>query len=116
MALSKLSTATPDIPEKPHQPLTLTFPKREFGKYRESRSFQATVQQHQWVHYEEVFCHYKEKKLTRALIHIASPKMFSGVVFAEHLLRLCDNLDYGNFKLTSQVARNKGSVFRCQNP
>ena len=35
MALSKLSTArlpTSEIPEKPHQPLTLCFPKREFSK------------------------------------------------------------------------------------
>ena len=29
---SKLSTAMPEIPEKPHQPLTLSFPEREFSK------------------------------------------------------------------------------------
>ena len=78
MSLSKLSTtATPDIPEKPHQPLSLVFPKREFGKKQiVKRSFQATwFKQHQWLHYDEerdlAFCHtcikaYREKKLTSA--------------------------------------------------
>jgi len=28
----RLSTARPEIPEKPHQPLTLCFPEREFSK------------------------------------------------------------------------------------
>ena len=78
MALSKLSTArlpTPEIPEKPHQPLTLCFPKREFGKKQVvKRSFQSSwFKQYRWIHYDEeqdlVFCHtcvkaYKEKKLT----------------------------------------------------
>ena len=50
MLLSKFSTAAPNIPEKPHQPLTLVFPKKRIV----NRTFQATWHKlHQWLHYDE---------------------------------------------------------------
>lgn len=76
MSLSKFRAefSTPDIAEKPHQPMNFTFPKREFGKkIVKKSSFQSSwFKRYTWLHYDEerdvAFCHtcvkaYKEKKI-----------------------------------------------------
>ena len=79
MAPSKYASAlvmlpTHSIGEKPHQPLSFKFPKREYGKKTVvKRSFQAQwFKRWSWLHYDEdrdvVFCFtcvkaYLEKKL-----------------------------------------------------
>ena len=77
MSLSKYFQAklpTPSVAEKPHQPLSFKFPKREFGKKSVvKRSFQPQwFARWKWLHYDEerdlAFCFtcvkaYKENKL-----------------------------------------------------
>ena len=70
-----MATASfPDIPSAPHQPRSITFPKRSFGKKTIAlRAFQASwFSTWKWIHYDETndkaFCFYcvkgfKEKKL-----------------------------------------------------
>ncbi len=68
-----LSESTPILGDKPHQPLTLRFPKRQFGnKTVVKRSFQPQwFQRWTWIHYDEdhdlAYCYlctkaYKEGK------------------------------------------------------
>ena len=65
----------PDVNDKPHQPLTFSFPKREYGRsIIVKRSFQSQwFSKWQWLHYDQsrdmAFCHtciiaVKSKKIT----------------------------------------------------
>ena len=59
----KFGQNLPDVGDKPHQPLSFSFPKREFGKtIIVKRSFQSQwFIKWQWLHYDQsrdlAFCH-----------------------------------------------------------
>ena len=77
MAAGTTRFILPDLPSKPHQPASIIFPKRSFGKTKVvQRSFQSSwFQKWPFLHYDEskdvVFCHtcvrgFAENKVTAA--------------------------------------------------
>ena len=63
LSTESLDENLPDVGDKPHQPLSFSFPKREFGKtIIVKRSFQSQwFIKWQWLHYDQsrdlAFCH-----------------------------------------------------------
>ena len=87
---SSTSTATAELPEKPHQPPGFKFPPRSFGKKKVvHRAFQASwFQSWPWIHYDEgrdhVLCYYCCKALKQKYLSSTTLGASDGAIVSVH--------------------------------